>query len=344
MSGELTAAETPVPDSETGSATTPQVYGSTRHRANLESFLVNLLHDFLDTTDLDVVMLVSRLNRYLRQQVKTYLIRRYHVTIQPWIRDPLAFRTAMRKASAIIGGSVALKMILTEKWSAKNLNIYVPKDRTNDLIAYLIQHEGYEVSHFYTSEAILQPPSEVMGYAGRSFTRLYRADPSNQWVEIEIIESKDMFALSPIFQSNSTWGFNWLTADSVTSAYPILTMDRCGISRWRYKPLGQPAIYRWFLSYMRDRKFRDIAPSDWRIFRACGSECVSRTRSTSDQHCLTTFFGKERHRESYHIRAWAFIYSKNNLKCENSFCPNYQRSPWEARPQNFQLFWQASYY
>lgn len=318
----------------------PKIRGYTRrHKANLESFLVNLLHDFLDQAGMDVVQLIGSLNRYLRAEVKTYLLRRYNNTIRPWIDDAASFRDHLRRSSSIIGGSVALDMALCETWTPKNMDIYTPRGNEYVIVTYLILYEGYDVDTYVSAPG---PAAQHHESAILSISTLYKTNYNKDSMQINVIESTDPYAFSPLFQSSSTLGISWMTADAITIGYPTLTMYGLGMYRKRHNLWGQANTSDWKTKCL-SRGFKSISRSDWRGPRSCGPVCRSKMRSTEDTLCLTLYFGKMIHRDHYQRRIWAIRGFRGGIACCNAHCPFYRLTAWDVNSQSGQIYFDGSY-
>lgn len=312
-----------------------------KHKKNLEVFLTQVLHPFLDVLDLGAIQSMGLLNTYLRRKVKAYLETRFHNTIRPWIRRPLHFRVLMRRTAMVIGGSVPISMILRESWSPNDLNLYIPRWHMNKVMGHLTEREGYTVESYLLADTAGAPLDTS---AARSFASFIKTS-DNGVARISVTESRDLHAFSPIFQSNSTWAYNWITADAVTVAYPTLTLEKIGLTRCRKPLLGQEPTLKWRGRYRNERGFTPINQWEYRerCGQPCGGTCSARIRSTEDTLCLAMTFGEMGQRDFYNRRVWAIAGFSDINPCSNVECPFFSLSPQDMERRSGQIARCGSY-
>ncbi|KIK18502.1 hypothetical protein PISMIDRAFT_50173, partial [Pisolithus microcarpus 441] len=117
---------------------------------------------------------------------------------------------------AVISGSTALHVLLPEcgtLWTPTDLDIYVLHREAERLLDHLTD-QGYAV--------IAELPVKKVGYTYSHVSRLVVL--TNGKNSVDVVVSKTSTTLSPIFQFHSTAVMNFISADTIFSGYPTLTL------------------------------------------------------------------------------------------------------------------------
>ncbi|KAH7906347.1 hypothetical protein BJ138DRAFT_1016379 [Hygrophoropsis aurantiaca] len=245
---------------------------------------------FMSIAELSAFASACRSHRIWVMQL---LNRRKDQALLRFVSDPIHLLNTIRSTSSVISGSFALQFIVPAadfiEWQSSDMDIYTTGAGSGDLLALFIK-EGYAtVTHVkhnhYSNPAI------------HAVTTLSKGRRS-----IDVVISRLNYSTFPIFYFHSTIVMNFITADSIFSAYPMLTAN--------YRGLRNP------LSIMYDRhpdvtlaaleKYKILGFSiqshefSWprgdtsAAWHCCGKSynCRGQMRNTSDQGCLRLYVEK----------------------------------------------------
>lgn len=298
--------------------------------------LVNLLHDFLDNADISIVQKVGQLSKTLQAAVRTYTLCRVHVALSPWIAYPIEFRNVLRRTRSVISGSIVLEVTMRDEWLANDLDVYVPRGVPGwELMAHLIGYEGYIVDSVIESYTQM-PEGGLCGkildtVAGMtSITKLVKRRIGGRLRRIDIIESRDGHALTPVMQFDATWSMNWITADSIIIAYPNLTLRRQGMYKRRKSMADHIHLPAWKAIYIKERGFTTFHMSTGRADLPCRELCRPLLRVSTDGYCMTVPFGNMTDRNTYPRRVWGLRGISPTSSCGHQACPNFGLTSWDV--------------
>ncbi|KAH9943752.1 hypothetical protein B0H21DRAFT_695290 [Amylocystis lapponica] len=142
-----------------------------------------------------------------------------------FVQHPSGVRDVMRDARAVISGSFALKIIDRQStFTPNDVNFYVGKSGHGAIVKYLIEEEGYVTTE--TIDVDLAVGCGLYNFCGSiaSVTKL-QARGKN----IDVICSTDESPTTPLPYFWTTLVMNFITADSICSAYPAITIRGRGL-------------------------------------------------------------------------------------------------------------------
>lgn len=332
-----------------------------RFTSNAHFILLNLLSEVLDNLALDVVQVVGCLCRTLRSDVQLYIMRRVHATLSPWIKVPLDFRDMLRRTRSVVGGSVAVDAVIRDRKIPVDLDIFCPRGARKEVVQYLIKNEHYRLDVILTDYV----PEATHPHWGSfdivngilSCTRLSKMVPwgeHRQLMMVDVLESRDGYAVSPIIQSDATSGMTWIGADTISVLYPKWTLDLVSITRKRSHPNPHGGGARWMRRLARVKGFKVIdiwAWNDLRRERPCGTACPGILRFSDDNMCLSmqfahggekfgTCFGTSQQRLPRRVFTLTGLGSL--LCCHSVRCPNCRvYKAWELNQWYRQFYYTA---
>ncbi|KAI9067078.1 hypothetical protein FKP32DRAFT_1531238, partial [Trametes sanguinea] len=136
-------------------------------------------------------------------------------SLRTHVQDPVALRSVLRLLHAVISGSFALAFLTTNcgpSFSPRDLDIYVPRGYARRMANYLSTHEGYSRLLYQTQRYGDNPAMHSIHYLGNGQQR------------VDIIESSNHSALSPLPNFWASHVINYLSADSYCISYPTFTL------------------------------------------------------------------------------------------------------------------------
>ncbi|KAH7906346.1 hypothetical protein BJ138DRAFT_1117666 [Hygrophoropsis aurantiaca] len=148
--------------------------------------------------------------------VLQYINQRKDNHLAKFVTSPTYLLHAMRITSSVISGSFALAMLLPAAdvaWGVADLDIYTNFKSYHRLIIYLLR-EGY------TIRSTTRRHSPVC-YSNSAIRKVMTLDKQTRSIDVIISAFKD--STIPIFHFHSTIVMNYVSADSLFSAYPRLT-------------------------------------------------------------------------------------------------------------------------
>jgi hypothetical protein len=199
------------------------VYISVRHRALFPVFLIltalsnsDLWFKILLFVDLISLQSVKTASRYFAEiAVLAYQSRSYAI-LAPYVSEPVQFANFLDWGDSVISGSTALHFCLNDDhWSPADLDIYTTNSGFNLCVQYLLA-DNYVITTKYSS---------YPGSPGRSMV----FQLSRGLRKIDVIQSSDGLAITPIAAFWSTAVMNGITRRGYFMAYPKLTMRRIGL-------------------------------------------------------------------------------------------------------------------
>lgn len=131
-----------------------------------------------------------------------------------------------------------------------------------------------------------------------SATILSKMFPMGVWgrrVTINVLESRDGYAVSPIIQSDATSGMTWIGADAISVLYPKWTLRRVSTIRKRSQPNPDGGGARWLRRLEKVKGFLVLDIWEWHDMRKrmpCGTACPGILRFSDDSKCLSTQFAR----------------------------------------------------
>ncbi|TFY56410.1 hypothetical protein EVJ58_g7663 [Rhodofomes roseus] len=114
-------------------------------------------------------------------------------------------------------------------FSSNDLDLYTTCDHHSKVVRFLVDDEHYAIYDIVDVPAPATPP--VYNYCGgiRNITRLRRQKEDTAECLVDVIQSVDESATTPLPYFWTTLLMNFVTADSVCCAYPSLTIRRRGL-------------------------------------------------------------------------------------------------------------------
>lgn len=184
----------------------------------------------LTLADMRMLMLVNVGWRWL---IQSFLSRKYHIALLPYINDPSAFRDVLRDSHSVISGSFALDFALhgttRPAFKVGDIDVYSGVANGITVIEYLRRQEGYL--------AIPLPASPcfpwIDDYDGGISCVVRMLHPHGR--KIDVICSARPSALHPLAYFWGTPVMSFLTSDGFCSAYYDMTSRGVGClnpSRW----------------------------------------------------------------------------------------------------------------
>ncbi|KAG8921672.1 hypothetical protein FRC01_000134 [Tulasnella sp. 417] len=236
----------------------PKPKAKQRFHLAAPTVLTECLETILDRSMLPEVMKISHLSRGHRAFVLEYLGRRVDSHLHAWFDDPAHFRDVLRATSSMISGSTVLAFALGVEWGLQDLDIYVGCGIDHDkapgldsamLLEYLIEVEGFRPQavfgyirdatfHGITPTPVSTSFDEYGDPIGPDIIQAVyklvreRTVPGQEepiTVHIDVIESEFENPIEIIGQFHSTQVMNWMSADNITIAYPVLTFAMQGV-------------------------------------------------------------------------------------------------------------------
>ncbi|KAI0317652.1 hypothetical protein OF83DRAFT_1120093 [Amylostereum chailletii] len=188
--------------------------------------------------------------------------------LSQFVTAPTRFRNVLRSSKAVIGGSFALHIALRAgtTWRPANLDIYCPYKTFPSMIKLLVDTEGYAIMAMTASGHPSSPDFKNDIVTAFSLIRVHDN------TQVAVYSTTNPSPLPAITRAWATHLVNFVTADSVCVAYPVLTLD--GHSRG-----------------MEVHKFCGASPSH---FSGQPSPyCPHYVRKFGDDACLTVYFGDD---------------------------------------------------
>ncbi|KAG8907588.1 hypothetical protein FRB99_003512 [Tulasnella sp. 403] len=256
----------------------------------MQTVLEDCIDRILDFCPLPDVVAFSQTSWHSRTIVKKYLQRRVNNIFKEYVKTPLKMREVMRRHNCVISGSSALAFLLgaDRKWSSQDLDMYAPSGRDCRKLIQYLQGEGFETNAVRTIPNHNYGDNHINGVT-KLVKRGVRDNGQNYELWIDVIESKSHNPLLPILLFHSTVVINWISADSVTVAYPALTFRHkgvCGIST----NVNALPWANWARKY-RERGF-EIVRDTRELEGPCGSACPGLWRGTNDVGCMEVVFAE----------------------------------------------------
>jgi hypothetical protein len=176
----------------------------------------------LDQLPFEDLLRHSRVDHSSRQLVKTTLRLRFKSLVRTYVGiDVLAFRTLMIDIGAAISGSSVIWMLCPWDWHPGNLNMVVPKGKTEQLLNYFAVL-GYS-----------QSMVDIDNVAFLAISRVYHLHRSDALVIV--VESKNAHVIHPITCTLNSAQMNIMTPDEIILFYPQLTLENLAmVGRWCY--------------------------------------------------------------------------------------------------------------
>ncbi|KAG9310597.1 hypothetical protein JVU11DRAFT_9160 [Chiua virens] len=131
------------------------------------------------------------------------------------------FRAFLRKTASVISGSFAFAFIFGDcetRWVPRDMDLYVCHTQLITVLDFMFSqgfrvHATHRHDHDYSNNAIDQ------------IVRI-----SNGTVDLDVVSSRSDSSIAPLFQFHSSLVMNYLSADTVFSAYPSLIARNVGFS------------------------------------------------------------------------------------------------------------------
>ncbi|KAI6011234.1 hypothetical protein BKA83DRAFT_4132226 [Pisolithus microcarpus] len=155
-------------------------------------------------------------NRYMGKVVRDYVKGRITRVGAQYFSCGNDLFDMLHSCDAVISGSTALHVLLPEcgtLWTPTDLDIYVLHREAERLLDHLTD-QGYAI--------IAELPVKKVGYTYSHVSRLVVL--TNGKNSVDVVVSKTSTTLSPIFQFHSTAVMNFISADTIFSGYPTLTL------------------------------------------------------------------------------------------------------------------------
>ncbi|KAH7909204.1 hypothetical protein BJ138DRAFT_1011272 [Hygrophoropsis aurantiaca] len=256
------------------------------------------VHGILDHLSFDSLQKLSCVSSLFRVVVVNYLNRRKSMLFARFVDDVPAFNDLLRTTSSVVSGSLALQFILPSsslQWPVKDMDIYTGRSQTLPVVSFLVA-QGYEVS------ALENSAPHYTQIAIRSVITM-----SNGPNRIDIVVSNTRHAIRPIFQFHSTPVINYLTADSIFSAYPKLTTNYRGLFNALSLRDGRRSLSNMQAIAKYAYRGFDIqsTPAAWdavdeKLHVCVGNiNCLQETRTSEDSGCLWMSLDAERVPKKY---------------------------------------------
>lgn len=316
-----------------------------KFQENGQFVLMHLLDEVLDNASIDIVQRVGQISRTLRTAVKSYLLRRVQDVLQQWINDPTEFRFHLGMTRSVVGGSAVLGVVLRDSWQPSDLDIYCPYGRTAALAHYLCHDEGYDLVKYinpYLTNTTADDAQTVDIQGITSVTKFKRLFRDGMVRKVDLIESKDAYALSPLVHADMTLTMNWITGNTVTVGYPLTTFRHFSVWRNETSNSGRK---KWRRMY-EDRGFGWSDWDEWETRRVKlghhGASCPGLLRSSDDSLCFRMSF-KACHPQSFWQsasgilarqcvhRVWTMHGRNERLICYIATCLRPSAPTWAAR-------------
>ncbi|KAG9050965.1 hypothetical protein FS837_000628 [Tulasnella sp. UAMH 9824] len=284
-----------------------------------QTVLAESLETILDHSMLPGVMKISHLSRGHRAFVLEYLRRRIDNHLQTWFNDPARFRDMLRATSSIVSGSTVLAFALGEDWGVQDLDIYVggefddedaPAGDCAKLLRYLVEVEGFRPKTAFgeardvTFDEIVPTPAPTRtdeygeDWGPEAIRTVYklvreRSVPGYEepiTVHIDVIECAFDNPVRIISEFHSTQVMNWMSADNITTAYPVLTFAMKGVVKQNRLSFDGPKDPLWKEKYTA-RGFK-IFDDHNTLIVPCGTSCTNLARSSYDIGCMRMPYGQ----------------------------------------------------
>jgi len=168
------------------------------------------------------LVLYSQTGSGPRQLVKTTLRLRFNSLVRSYVGiEVLGFRCLLLEVGAVIAGSSVTWMLSPWGWNPCNLNMIVPRGKTDKITAYFTDI-GYSQSSVDVDNVAL--------------LAVYRVLHLRRGKELVIIvESKNGHVIHPVTCTLNTVQMNIMTPDEIIIFYPELTLkNQCIIGRRCY--------------------------------------------------------------------------------------------------------------
>ena len=163
------------------------------------------------------IITFSRASQWFVEIGRWYLRLRLHSLSFHFFDNGKELSFILGACDGIVSGSTALHIMLPKastSWSPSDLNVYIPLCHKFQLTCllekkgYHIENEGNNIHSTYSSSDIFS----VMMFA-------------NKHNKIDVVISTSLCTVSPIFNFHSTAIMNFISANSIFSAYPSLTFQ-----------------------------------------------------------------------------------------------------------------------
>ena len=237
---------------------------------------MEILESLLDFCDLPTIVTFSHASQRFAEIGRWYLRLRLHSLSSRFFVSGEELSFILGACDSVVSGSTALHIMLPKastSWSPSDLDVYIPLRRKFQLTrlleknGYHIENEGNNIHSTYSSSDIFS----VMTFA-------------NKHNKIDVVISTSLCAVSPIFDFHSTVIMNFISADSIFSAYPSLTFQGLTMINGTQLYNGSLcAVGMAALKKYKERSFKFITcPAAHRYAFACKSD----NRSLTDGGCL----------------------------------------------------------
>ncbi|KAH7906873.1 hypothetical protein BJ138DRAFT_1117192 [Hygrophoropsis aurantiaca] len=276
---------------------------------------VSSFEDLFSVLDLSELQRTADDHPETKDHIYRYIRARRDESIRSFFGDIERFWEVLSEAQGVISGSTALKLVLAQwtiGWDAKDLDVYVPKDRGLPVIGFLAT-KGYnsvgEVEERY---------GDLHDQAISTIRHMQKDDK-----HIDIIESVSDSAIAPILRFHSTTVMNFFTAQFCFCAYPGLTTHYRATINYGCVLQARPSqrghlVLCWKKYEERGYRFDEVSSRsvahEWgttaRIFEdgaylsrhTCREdfECPHTIRSTTDDGCFWVDFGESENESEQH--------------------------------------------
>lgn len=152
---------------------------------------------------------------------------RRKVFLRRYVDDVEHFLAVMRDTRTVIGGSACLPMLRGEEyWAPTDIDLFCPKDSYETMCIYVVDRlRGRMIEHLDEENLHREYPSDCpQGVCDRR--RIL-----TEKITFDIMCSPSLTATEPIAHSFATHTMNFVAADSVCIAYPLLFSARRSVLR-----------------------------------------------------------------------------------------------------------------
>lgn len=181
---------------------------------------VFLVFDILPLSSLVILCCTCRLgDSYFAQ----YIANRLKITLGRFVKNEDDFLQEMSSTCAVIGGSAAVAILGRCRWTPNNLDVYIPQPYFSHVISYLIRVEHCEVLFDHLRGDLAGQVAALGCYALRLRTATGES--------IIAYRTPRESALLPLARSWGTIHMCYISATSLTIAYPCLADDQRSLLR-----------------------------------------------------------------------------------------------------------------
>ncbi|TDL19343.1 hypothetical protein BD410DRAFT_842079 [Rickenella mellea] len=231
--------------------------------------------------------------------VRNHLNLRFRLLLKEYVSDVSEFRCLMWNSEVVISGSRALQFVMptpSPAWTIQpaDLDLYAPLDQEDEILAQLLDEEGYRLDRWLDNLSIPPFPNKIhdehtMYNMSQDIARIITVSHPKRQKSIDIIVSDSSSPLTAIFAFHSTPVMNWISAYSVTVAYPLMTFNGRGlISALNFAGSATVLSHRVQYALLKYRDGRHFTfatdPSEWEGVHACGTRhnCLQTIRHSND--------------------------------------------------------------